>query len=72
MSDSRYNRRDFINLTSPALAALAFAPELSASRQTAPAQPAGTGVPAADLIVINARVYTMDGKRSTANVALSA
>lgn len=66
MPHARRNRREFINVTGAALAALAGAPELAASvqasAQAAPAamQTAGGGGPDPDLIVINAKVYTMD------------
>ena len=61
MPHSRHNRREFLNLTGTAVAALAGAPAL-ASAQTAPAaaQTTGAAAPDADLVVINAKVYTMD------------
>ena len=62
MADSRPNRRTFINVTSAALAALTGAPELAASAQSVPParQAAAAGGQDPDLIVINAKVYTMD------------
>jgi len=61
MAKSRQNRRQFINAAGASLAALAGAPELVAgveARQAAPqAAAAGTSP---DLIVVNAKVYTMD------------
>jgi predicted amidohydrolase YtcJ len=60
MTDRR-NRRQFINAAGASLAALAGTPELVAGAQAAPpAQPAATGGTSPDLIVINAKVYTMD------------
>ena len=62
MTPTRQNRRQFINAGSAALAAIAGAPELIASAQTASpaAQSVGRGRPDPDLIVVNATVYTMD------------
>jgi len=61
MADARHNRRQFINTATASLAALAGAPELvegvHASQAAAPASGGGTDP---DLIVINAKVYTMD------------
>jgi predicted amidohydrolase YtcJ len=60
-----HGRRQFISATSAALAAIAGAPELAASGQpsasSAP-QIAGAGGSDPDLIVINAKVYTMDAR----------
>ena len=65
MPHTRPDRRQFISATSAALAAIAGAPELAASAQ-APApsttQTVGTGGGSPDLIVINAKVYTMDAR----------
>ncbi|MDO8680485.1 MAG: amidohydrolase [Acidobacteriota bacterium] len=63
MTDSRRNRRQFINAAGASLAALAGAPELVASVQAEQAAPqtAGGGT-APDLIVINAKIYTMDAR----------
>ncbi|MSO36400.1 MAG: amidohydrolase [Acidobacteria bacterium] len=57
-----HNRRQFISAGSAALAAIAGAPELIASAQTAAtaAQAVSPGRPDPDLIVVNATVYTMD------------
>ena len=62
MADSRPNRRTFINVTSAAFAALTGAPELAGSAQSVPParQAAAPGGQDPDLIVINAKVYTMD------------
>ena len=55
------NRRQFINAASASLAAIAGAPELVASVQGAGAQaPAAASGTTPDLIVVNAKVYTMD------------
>ncbi len=61
MSD-RPNRRQFINAAGASLAALAGAPELVAGVQAAQSvpQPGGAGGTSPDLIVVNAKVYTMD------------
>src|SRR6187402_4000870 len=62
MTNSRHGRRQFINAATASLAALAGAPELvdrvHASQSAPPASGAGGTDP--DLIVINAKVYTMD------------
>jgi len=62
MSHTRHNRREFINVTGAALAALAGAPELAAHVQAsqAAAPAAGDGGRDPDLLVVNAKVYTMD------------
>jgi predicted amidohydrolase YtcJ len=52
----KHSRRDFINIAGAAAVGLAGGPELSAAQQA----PATTGGNAPDLIVINAKVYTMD------------
>lgn len=58
---SRHNRRQFINAASASLAALAGAPELVAHIQAEQAAaPASTGDATPDLVVVNAKVYTMD------------
>jgi predicted amidohydrolase YtcJ len=57
MSDARQSRREFLQVSSTALAAVAGAPELLAAAQGAP--PQGVG-PDPDTIVVNAKVYTMD------------
>ena len=65
MPPTRHDRRQFISATSAALAAIAGAPELAASAQasaSAAAQTAGAGGSDPDLIVINAKVYTMDAR----------
>ena len=61
MPHARHSRREFINVTGGALAALAGAPRLAAAQATVAAteQPVGTR-PDPDLIVVNAKVYTMD------------
>jgi predicted amidohydrolase YtcJ len=60
MTKSRHDRRQFINAAGASLAALAGAPELVASVQAEQAAPASGASP--DLIVINAKVYTMDAR----------
>lgn len=62
MSQVRHNRREFISVTGTALAALAGVPGLAAIVQSGPAtaQTAGAGGADPDLVVINAKVYTMD------------
>jgi predicted amidohydrolase YtcJ len=62
MTNARRNRRQFINAASASLAALAGAPSLVASGQAAQpaAQTGGAGGTSPELLVINARVYTMD------------
>jgi predicted amidohydrolase YtcJ len=59
---AKVDRRQFINAASASLVAIAGAPELVASVQAAQAAPqaAGTGGTSPDLIVVNAKVYTMD------------
>jgi len=71
MPHSRHNRREFINRTGAALAALAGAPGLAIAR-TAPAaaQPAGGAGPEPDLVVVNAKVYTMDPRAPRAEAFL--
>jgi predicted amidohydrolase YtcJ len=61
---SRQNRRQFINAASASLAAIAGAPELVADVRAAQAAPqaATTAGTSPDLIVINAKVYTMDSR----------
>lgn len=61
MTELRPNRRHFINAASASLAAIAGAPELAAHLEAAQAAPPTTGT-SPDLIVINATVYTMDGR----------
>ena len=61
MTDSRHNRRQFINTAGASLAALAGAPELAAGVEATQAAPqAATAGTSPDLIVINAKIYTMD------------
>ncbi|MDP2319040.1 MAG: amidohydrolase [Acidobacteriota bacterium] len=62
MADSRPNRRQFINASSAAVAAIAGAPELLASVQAAQATPQAGDRTSPDLIVVNATVYTMDAR----------
>ncbi|MBI3491439.1 MAG: amidohydrolase [Acidobacteria bacterium] len=58
---TKHNRREFVSLTGAGLAGLAAAPWLDAT-DVAAAVPAPVGIDAqdADLIVINAKVYTVD------------
>ncbi|MBI3402208.1 MAG: amidohydrolase [Acidobacteria bacterium] len=58
MSTHRHSRREFVGLTGAGLAGFASAPFLGVSSAAA-AAPAADG-PEADLIVINAKVYTVD------------
>jgi predicted amidohydrolase YtcJ len=61
MSHTRRNRREFISVTGAALAAIAGAPELAGHAQAAQPAPQGAGGGHdPDLIVVNAKVYTMD------------
>ncbi len=65
MKKQRQSRREFVSRTAGGFAGLAAAPWLSARAAAAPAQagrPAANDSPQADLIVINARVYTVDGR----------
>jgi predicted amidohydrolase YtcJ len=62
MSDTRptrrhFHRRHFLTAAGASLAALAGAPELAAAEATQPATSGGTSP---ELIVVNAKVYTMD------------
>jgi hypothetical protein len=59
---AKADRRQFINAAGASLAVFAGAPELVAGVQAAQAspQPGGSGDTSPDLIVINAKVYTMD------------
>ena len=66
MKTSRHNRREFMNVTGAGLAGLVGAPSLAASAQAAQraaqaaAQIATTGGQDPDVVVVNAKVYTMD------------
>lgn len=60
MPQSSHNRREFIHVTGAALAAIAGGPELAASAEAVAASAQATGGQDPDLIVINAKVYTMD------------
>jgi predicted amidohydrolase YtcJ len=57
---AKVDRRQFINAASASLAAIAGAPELVASVQAAQPPQATSGGTSPDLIVVNAKVYTMD------------
>jgi predicted amidohydrolase YtcJ len=57
---TRYGRRSFISATSASLAAIAGAPELAAGVEAAQNAPSTGGGQDPDLIVVNAKVYTMD------------
>ncbi|MEO8679072.1 MAG: amidohydrolase, partial [Vicinamibacterales bacterium] len=61
---AKVDRREFINVSGAALAALAGAPELAAHVAASQAAPPGAtgGGHDPDLIVVNAKVYTMDPK----------
>jgi len=56
----RHSRRSFLTATSASLAAIAGAPELAAHVEAARQAPAAAGGQDPDLIVVNAKVYTMD------------
>jgi predicted amidohydrolase YtcJ len=58
MKNSRHNRRAFINVAGAALAGMAGARPLTAGAQVPQVPTASSQEP--DLIVINAKVYTMD------------
>ena len=60
MPDSRHDRREFITVTGAALAALAGVPKLTGAQSASAAQTAAASRRDPDLIVINAKVYTMD------------
>jgi len=57
---NRYGRRSFITATSASLAAIAGAPELAAHIEASQAAPPAAAGQDPDLIVLNAKVYTMD------------
>jgi hypothetical protein len=62
MTKPRHNRRQFINAAGASLAALAGAPDLVASVDASqPAAPTAGGTDP-DVIVINAKVYTMEAR----------
>src|SRR5438874_10275586 len=62
MTKHRYGRRAFIGLTGAGIAGLASAPWRGFSAAAAPAADAQD----ADLIVVNAKVYTVDASRPRA------
>src|SRR6185295_7139548 len=63
MPHSRHNRREFMNLTTMALAALAGAPARAGAQSTpAAAGTSGSGGPDPDLIGVNAKVYTVEAR----------
>jgi predicted amidohydrolase YtcJ len=68
MTGSRHNRRRFMTVTGAALAGFAGAPSLalSARASQAAAQIATTGGRDPDLVVVNAKVYTMDTQAARA------
>ena len=71
MNSSRRNRREFINTTGAGLAAFVGAPSLAeralaAHAQAAQAAPAAADPRDPDLVVVNARVYTMDTRSPNA------
>ena len=74
MSDARHNRRQFINSATASLAALAGGPELVENLHASQAATqAGGGGTEPDLVVINAKVYTMDARAPRAEAfAISA
>jgi hypothetical protein len=65
MKKQRQSRREFVTRTAGGFAGLAAAPWLDARAAASPLQagrPASADSPQADLIVINAKVYTVDGR----------
>jgi len=56
----KQTRRDFLNVTSAAVAGITGASSIDLAAAIAQAPPAMTGGHDPDLIVINAKVYTMD------------
>jgi predicted amidohydrolase YtcJ len=62
MKHDRHSRRSFLSATSASLAAIAGAPELAAHLDRAQQAPAAAGGRDPDLIVVNAKVYTMDAQ----------
>lgn len=71
MKDPRRSRREFMNLTGVSLAGLAGAPLAGAAAGTTRGaeelfQGPATGRPEPDLIVVNAKVYTMDTRQPRA------
>ncbi len=65
MKKQRHSRREFVSRTAGGFAGLAAAPWLGARAAAMPQQtgrPAANDSPQADLIVVNARVYTVDGR----------
>src|SRR3954470_8679575 len=58
----KQTRRDFINVTSTAVAAITGASSIDLAAAVTQAPPAMTGGHDPDLIVVNAKVYTMDAR----------
>ena len=67
MKTRTHSRREFVGLTGTGLAGLAGVPWLGSPASAAQAQPAASNSPEADLVVFNAKVYTVDAGRPRAD-----
>ncbi len=66
MKKRTHSRREFVGLTGTGIAGLAGVPWLGSTASAAQAQPAASNSPEADLVVFNAKVYTVDAGRPRA------
>jgi predicted amidohydrolase YtcJ len=66
MKKRTHSRREFVGLTGSGIAGLAGVPWLGSTASAAQAQPAVSNSPEADLVVFNAKVYTVDAGRPRA------
>jgi predicted amidohydrolase YtcJ len=66
MKKRTHSRREFVGLTGTGIAGLAGVPWLGSTASAAQAQPAVSNSPEADLVVFNAKVYTVDAGRPRA------
>jgi len=66
MKKRTHSRREFVGLTGTGIAGLAGVPWLGRTASAAQAQPAAGNSPEADLVVFNAKVYTVDAGRPRA------
>ena len=66
MKKRTHSRREFVGLTGTGIAGLAGVPWLGSTAAAAQAQPAASNSPEADLVVFNAKVYTVDAGRPRA------
>ena len=66
MKKRTHSRREFVGLTGTGIAGLAGVPWLGSTASAAQAQPAAGNSPEADLVVFNAKVYTVDAGRPRA------